>query len=56
MIDALKEEKYVMAFTFGPDKEHRKATRKDDKYKIPRLNISNDMPMWKFKLRINMPK
>ena len=56
MIDALKEENYVMAFTFGPDKEHRKATRKDDKYKIPRLNISNDMPMWKFKLRINMPK
>lgn len=56
MIDALKEEKYAMAFTFGPDKEHRKATRKDNKYKIPRLNISNDMPMWKFKLRINMPK
>ena len=23
---------------------------------IPRLNISIDMPMWKFKLRINMPK
>jgi hypothetical protein len=56
MIEALKEEKYVMAFTFGPGKEHRKATRKDDKYKIPRLNISNDMPMWKFKLRLIMPK
>ena len=23
---------------------------------IPRLNISNDMPMWKFKIRINIPK
>lgn len=56
MIEALKEEKYVMAFTFGPGKEHRKATRKDDKYKIPRLNISNDMPMWKFKLRLIIPK
>ena len=56
MIDALKEENYVMAFTFGQGKEHRKATRKDDKYQIPRLNISNDMPMWKFKLRIVLPK
>ena len=56
MIDSLKEEDYIMAFTFGPDKEHRKATRKDDTYKIPRLNISNDMPMWKFMIRINMPK
>ena len=23
---------------------------------IPRLNISNDMTIWKFKLRINIPK
>lgn len=56
MIEALKEEGYKMAFTFGPDKEHRKASIKDDKYKIPRLNISNDMPMWKFKIRLNLPK
>ena len=56
MIEALQEEGYIMAFTFGPGEEHRKATRKDDKYKIPRLNISNDMPMWKFKLRIILPK
>ena len=56
MIEALKKEKYVMAFTFGPDKEHRKATQKDNNYKIPRLNISNDMPLWKFKLRLIMPK
>lgn len=54
MISSLKEEEYKMAFTFGPGEEHRKASQKDDKYKIPRLNISNDMPMWKFKLRIIM--
>ena len=45
-----------MAFTFGPGKEHRKASQKDDAYKIPRLNISNDMPLWKFILRIILPK
>lgn len=54
MIKALKEKGYKMAFTFGPGREHRKATKADDAYKIPRLNISNDMPMWKFILRLKM--
>ena len=54
-IAALKEEKYKLAFTFGPGKEHRKLTLNDNKYKIPRLNISNGMPMWKFILRLKMP-
>ena len=55
MIEALKKEGYTMAFTFGPGEEHRKASRKDNQYKIPRLNISNDMPLWKFIVRIKMP-
>ncbi|MBQ8192747.1 MAG: polysaccharide deacetylase family protein [Bacilli bacterium] len=54
-IDALKDNGYVMAFTFGPGKEHRKSLVNDDNYKIPRLNISNSMPMWKFKLRLLLP-
>lgn len=56
MIKALQEKGYKMAFTFGPNQEHRKASKQDDIYKIPRLNISNDMPLWKFIIRINMPK
>ena len=54
-VQALKDNGYVMAFTFGPDKEHRKSSTKDDVYKIPRLNISNGMPMWKFVLRLLLP-
>ena len=55
MLESLKETGYKMAFTFGPGEEHRKASRKDDKYLIPRLNISNDMPLWKYILRIILP-
>lgn len=47
-IKALKDNDYELAFTFGPDKEHRKANENDNKYEIPRLNISADMPLWKF--------
>lgn len=52
--EILKEQHYKMAFTFGPGKEHRLASRKDPVYEIPRLNISNDMPLWKFVLRLKM--
>lgn len=52
---ALKENDYRLAFTFGPSKEHRKAKQTDDKYHIPRLNISSSMPTWKFKIRLLMP-
>lgn len=45
---------YKMAFTFGPGKEHRRASAKDNQYMIPRLNISNNMPMWKFILRLKL--
>ena len=55
IIDVLKEEDYKLAFTFGPSKNHRKMYYFDNNYKIPRLNISNDMPLWKFKLRLKLP-
>lgn len=54
-ISALKDNGYLLAFTFGPGKNHRKADIKDDNYKIPRLNISKDMPMYKFTLRLVLP-
>ncbi len=54
-IKALEKNNYALAFTFGPGKEHRKAKQTDDKYRIPRLNISSSMPLWKFKLRLQMP-
>ena len=52
---ALKNNHYKLAFTFGPGKEHRKVTLSDDKYHLPRLFISSDMPFWKFKLRLIIP-
>lgn len=53
MVKALKNQKYEMAFGFGPD--FRKASNKDDIFLVPRLSISGSMPMWKFKLRLFMP-
>ena len=55
IIKVLKTKKYKMAFGFGPGKEHRKATRNDNIYTIPRLNITNGMPLWKFSLRLSLP-
>lgn len=54
-IRALKDNKYKMAFTFGPKREYRKSDLKDDNYKVPRLNISNDMSKLKFLLRLLLP-
>lgn len=48
----LKDNGYKLAFTFGPGKEHRRAKLEKDLFKIPRLNITNNMPMWKFILRL----
>ena len=47
---------YSLAFTFGPNDNHRKLTKEDNKYELPRLNMSTDMPMWKFILRLNWYK
>ncbi len=54
-IKALKDNNYKLAFTFGPGSEHRKADIDDDDYKVPRLNISNDMSIVKFLLRVILP-
>lgn len=55
-IKALKEENYKMAFIFGPTKkEYRKASRKDDNYKIPRLNVSYGMSTNKLLIRMLLP-
>lgn len=52
-IEALKEKNYSLAFTFGPKEEHRKLTQNDNRYELPRLNMSNGMPKWKFILRLH---
>lgn len=56
MIEALKDTNYKLAFIYGPtSKEYRKASRQDDDYKIPRLNVSHGMEIPKFALRLLMP-
>lgn len=55
IIEVLKDNNYKLAFTFGPEKNHRKAKISDDAYLISRLNISNDLPLWKFILRLKLP-
>lgn len=56
MIKALKENKYKMAFIFGPTKnEYRKSSRNDDDFLIPRLNVSYGMEPSKLLLRLLMP-
>jgi len=54
-IKALLDSNYQIAFTFGPGKEHRKSSVKDDIMKVPRLNISNDMWDLKFIIRLLYP-
>ena len=54
-IKALKESEYKLAFTFGPQKEHRKLTNEDNTYLIPRLNLSKTYPYYKFVLRMILP-
>lgn len=55
MVKALKNNDYKLAFGFGPRENHRKATRNDDDYLISRLNIDDNMPLWKFGLRLIIP-
>lgn len=54
-IKSLKNNGYKLAFTFGPDKEHRKFSIKDDRYKIPRINMSTTYPYFKYILRLILP-
>ena len=56
MINALKDNKYKMAFIFGPSKkEYRKASIKDDDFLVPRLNVSYGMNSKKFLIRLLLP-
>lgn len=56
MVQALKNAGYEMAFTYGPtSKEYRKATQRDDRYHIPRLNVSHGMDVTKFGLQLLLP-
>ena len=54
-IKALKKNGYQLAFTFGPSKKHRKSHIDDNFFEIPRLNISKNMSLTKFKLRLFLP-
>lgn len=53
IITALKKCDYKLGFIYGPQRDDfRKANINDEDFKIPRLNVSHDMPMWKFILRL----
>lgn len=53
--DCLKESNYKMAFRYGPErKDYKKASRNDNIYEIPRLNVSHGMSVFKFALRLFM--
>ena len=54
-IEVLKENNYELAFSFGGKIKHGKFSNKDDKYLIPRLNLSTTYPYWKFVLRMYLP-
>lgn len=53
LINSWKSSDGLLAFAYGPTrKDYRKASRKDDNYKIPRLNVSHGMEIWKLGLRL----
>ena len=53
LINSWKSSDGLLAFAYGPTrKDYRKASRKDDNYKIPRLNVSHGMEIWKLSLRL----
>lgn len=54
-IKVLKDNNYKLAFTFGPNKEHRKFSIKDNRYEIPRVNLSTTYPFYKYILRLILP-
>lgn len=54
--NALKENKYELAFTYGPNRnDYRKASKHDENLEIPRLNMSHGMEINKFALRLILP-
>lgn len=53
LIDAWKSSDGLLAFAYGPTrKDYRKASKKDDNFEIPRLNVSHGMKTWKLGLRL----
>ena len=53
LINAWKDSDGLLAFAYGPTrKDYRKASKKDDNYEIPRLNVSHGMETWKLGLRL----
>lgn len=53
--NALKENDYQLAFKYGPDKkDYKKASRNDNSFEIPRLNVSHGMNIFKFAIRLLM--
>ena len=54
-IEVLKDNDYKLAFSFGGKIKHKKFSNKDNKYLIPRLNLSTTYPYWKFVLRMYLP-
>ena len=53
LINGLKDYNYELAFIYGPNKhDYRKASLNDDNFKIPRLNVSSGMEIWKLALRL----
>ena len=54
---ALESSGYKMAFKYGPNKlDYKKASKKDNNFEIPRLNMSHGMSKFKFGLRLLMYK
>lgn len=54
-IQSLKDNGYKLAFGFGPNKNHRKFDIHDNRYAIPRLNLSTTYPYYRFVLRMILP-
>lgn len=53
LINAWKDSDGLLAFAYGPTrKDYRKASKNDDNFKIPRLNVSHGMKAWKLGLRL----
>ena len=52
---ALESSGYKIAFKYGPNKnDYKKASRKDNNFEIPRLNMSHGMNKFKFGIRLLM--
>ena len=50
---ALQNKNYKIAFRYGPNrKDYKKASKNDNNYEIPRLNMSHGMSIPKFALRL----